>query len=347
LSPRRASPHASTAPTGETALAVMRAEDAGAFAELVEPYRRELHVHCYRMLASYEDAQDLVQETFLRAWNRRETFEGRAPLRAWLYRIATNACLDFLGRRPDRAHLPLPDDTRREEVPWLEPAPDQLLTATPEQQDPGAVAVTRETIELAFLVAVQYLPPRQRAVLILRDVLGWPAKEAASLLETTVASANSALQRARATMRRHLPAARTNWAQVGEPGSREHDLVRRYMEATDRSDIDGLKALFHEELRFAMPPDPRVWIGREACVQAWVDGGLGSPDLGEFRTHATSANLQPAVANYLRQPGDTHFRLFAMDVLTIREGLIAEVITFSGDALQPFDLPPALGKDEP
>jgi RNA polymerase sigma-70 factor (TIGR02960 family) len=342
LSPRRASSHASTAPTGETALAVMSAEDAGAFAELVEPYRRELQVHCYRMLASYEDAQDLVQETFLRAWRRRETFEGRAPLRAWLYRIATNACLDFLGRRPERAHLPLPDDTGHEEVPWLQPAPEQLFGAGPDQQDPGAVAVTRETIELAFLVAVQYLPPRQRAVLILRDVLGWPAKETASLLETTVASANSALQRARTTMRKHLPAIRTNWAQTSELSGREQALVQRYMEATDRSDIDGLKALFHEELRFAMPPDPRVWIGREACVQAWVDGGLGSADLGEFRTRATSANLQPAVANYLRQPGDVHFHLFSMDVLSIRDGLIAEVIAFGGDALHPFDLPRTL-----
>jgi RNA polymerase sigma-70 factor, ECF subfamily len=193
LSPHRVSSQASDAPTGERVVALMRTEDADAFADLVEPYRRELFVHCYRMLASYEDAQDLVQETFLRAWRRRETFEGRAPLRAWLYRIATNACLDFLGRRPDRANLPLPDDDRQGEVAWLQPAPDQLLVATPDRQDPGAVAVTRETIELAFLVAVQHLPPRQRAVLILRDVLGWPAKETASLLETSVASANSAL----------------------------------------------------------------------------------------------------------------------------------------------------------
>jgi RNA polymerase sigma-70 factor (TIGR02960 family) len=342
LSPRRVSSPVSAAPTGETIVALMRAEDAGAFAEVVEPYRRELHVHCYRMLASYEDAQDLVQETFLRAWRRRATYEGRAPLRAWLYRIATNACLDFLGRRPERAHLPLPDDARQGEVPWLQPAPDQLLAATPNQQEPGAVAVTRETIELAFLVAVQHLPPRQRAVLILRDVLGWPAKDAASLLETSVASANSALQRARATMRMHLPAARMNWAQTAEPSSREQALVQRYMEATDHTDVDALKALFHEELRFAMPPEPGLWIGRDACVQSWVDGGFGSPQFGEFRTRATSANLQPAVANYVRQPGDSHFRLFAIDVLTIRDGLITEVIAFGGDALQPFDLLPIL-----
>lgn len=334
-------------PTRDTAIATMRAEDAGAFAELVEPYRRELHVHCYRMLASYEDAQDLVQETFLRAWRRRETFEGRATLRAWLYRIATNACLDFLDRRPERTHLPLPDEDRRGEVPWLQPAPDRLLVAAPDQQEPGAATVTRETIELAFLVAVQHLPPRQRAVLILRDVLGWPAKEAASLLGTTVASANSALQRARSTMRTHLPAARTDWTPTAEPSSRERALVQRYMEATDRTDVDALKALFHEELRFAMPPDPGLWIGRDACVQSWVDGGFGSPQFGELRTRATSANLQPAVANYVRQPGDSHFQLFAVDVLTVRDGLITEVIAFGGDALEPFELPRTIDDDAP
>jgi RNA polymerase sigma-70 factor (TIGR02960 family) len=342
LSPRHVTSEVSAAPTRESVLATVRAEDAGAFAELVEPYRRELRVHCYRMLASYEDAQDLVQETFLRAWRRRETFEGRAPLRAWLYRIATNACLDFLDRRPERAHLSLPDDAGQGEVPWLQPAPDRMLAATPDQQEPGAVAVTRETIELAFLVAVQHLPPRQRAVLILRDVLGWPAKDAASLLEITVASANSALQRARTTMRTHLPAARLDWTSTAEPSRREQVLVQRYMEATDHTDVDALKALFHEELRFAMPPEPGVWLGRDACVQAWVDGGFGSPEFGEFRTRATSANFQPAVANYIRQPGDRHFRLFAVDVLTIRDGRITEVIAFGGDALEPFDLPPVL-----
>ncbi|WP_052669937.1 RNA polymerase subunit sigma-70 [Nitriliruptor alkaliphilus] len=336
---------ASVAPTHDAVIATMRTEDAGAFAQLVEPHRRELHVHCYRMLASYEDAQDLVQETFLRAWRRRETFEGRAPLRAWLYRIATNACLDFLDRRPERTHLPLADEASQGEVPWLQPAPDRFLVGSPGQQEPGAAIVTRETIELAFLVAVQHLPPRQRAVLILRDVLGWPAKDAASLLETSVASANSALQRARVTMRTHLPGDRTDWTPTTEPSGQERDLVQRYMAATDRTDIDALKALFHEELRFAMPPQPGVWVGRDTCVQAWVDGGLGSPEFGELRTLATSANLQPAVANYVRGPGDSHFRLFAVDVLTIRDGLISDIIAFGGDELEPFDLPGTLDEE--
>jgi ketosteroid isomerase-like protein len=143
-------------------------------------------------------------------------------------------------------------------------------------------------------------------------------------------------------MRVHLPAARMNWAQPSEADSREHALVKRYMEATDHADIDALTALFHEDLRFAMPPDTRVWIGRETCVRAWVDGGLGSPELGEFRTRATSANLQPAVANYLREPGDSLFRLFSIDVLTVRDGLITEVTMFGGDALEPFGLPRTL-----
>lgn len=339
MSPRPVTSGTSVAPTRDAVIATMRTQDAGAFAQLVEPHRRELQVHCYRMLASYEDAQDLVQETFLRAWRRRETFEGRATLRAWLYRIATNACLDFLDRRPERTHLPLPEDASQGEVSWLQPAPDQFLVASPGQQEPGDVTVTRETIELAFLVAVQHLPPRQRAVLILRDVLGWPAKDAAALLETSVASANSALQRARTTMRTHLPDARMDWTPTAEPSRQERDLVQRYMEATDRTDIDALKVLFHEELRFAMPPEPGVWVGRDTCVRSWVDGGFGSPEFGEFRTRATSANLQPAVANYVRQPGDSHFRLFAIDVLTIRDGLITEVTAFGGDALEPFGLP--------
>jgi hypothetical protein len=143
-------------------------------------------------------------------------------------------------------------------------------------------------------------------------------------------------------MRMHLPAARMDWAQTAEPSGRERALVQRYMQATDHTDVDTLKALFHEDLRFAMPPEPGLWVGRDVCVQAWVDGGFGSPEFGEFRTLSTSANLQPAVANYVRRPGDSHFRLFAIDVLTISHGLITAVTAFGGDALEPFDLPRTL-----
>ena len=180
--------------------------DEPAFSGLAERHRRELHVHCYRMLGSFEDAEDTVQETFLRAWRRRETFEGRSTFRAWLYRIATNACLDLLAKRR-------PEPATGGEVLWLQPYPDRLLDELPagDADEPEAVAVARETIELAYVVAVQHLAPRPRAVLILRDVLGWPAKDVAELLGDSVNSVNSALQRARAGMREHLPAERQDW----------------------------------------------------------------------------------------------------------------------------------------
>src|SRR5918995_126434 len=176
-----------------------------AFSALVERHRRELQVHCYRMLGSLDEAEDLTQETFLRAWRKRASFEGRSTIRAWLYRIATNACLDALQRRPRRA--------TGGGVAWLQPYPDELLEGVAAPGDePDAAAVEKETIELAFMVAVQHLPPRPRAVLILRDVLGWSAKETAALLETSVPAANSALQRARAALKEHLPEHRSEWA---------------------------------------------------------------------------------------------------------------------------------------
>jgi len=190
-------------------------------------------VYCYRMLGSLSDAEDLAQETFLRAWKARDRFEGRASVRTWLYRIATNACLDVLARRPRRV---LPDQLGpagepggplpAADLPWLEPVPDRLL----DEAGPDAVVVERETIELAYLAAVQYLPPRQRAVLVLRDVLGWSAKETADLLETSVASANSALQRARATLRERLPARRAEWT-AGDATAQETALLKQFIAA--------------------------------------------------------------------------------------------------------------------
>ncbi len=185
------------------------AGDEPAFAALTERHRRELHVHCYRMLASFDEAEDAVQETFLRAWRSRASFEGDSLFRAWLYRIATNVCLD-LRRSSSRRVREL---RSLAEVPWLQPYPDRLLDeVAPTDDQPDAVVVARETIELAFLAAMQVLPPRQRAALILRDVLGWPARETASLLDSSVAAANSALQRARATMQEHLPSRRVEWS---------------------------------------------------------------------------------------------------------------------------------------
>src|SRR6187431_3497612 len=227
--------------------------DEPAFSGLAERHRRELHVHCYRMLGSFEDAEDTVQETFLRAWRRRQTFEGRSTFRAWLYRIATNACLDLLARcRPRPA--------TGGEVLWLQPYPDRLLDELPadDADEPETVAVARETIELAYLVAVQHLAPRPRAALILRDVLGWPAKDVADLLGDSVNSVNSALQRARAGMREHLPAERQDWT-GGEEDAATRELVRRYTDASVATDIGALTALLRDDVRSSMPPTPGLY----------------------------------------------------------------------------------------
>jgi RNA polymerase sigma-70 factor (TIGR02960 family) len=318
-----------------------RTDDAGGFALLTERFRRELLAHCYRMLASYEDAQDMTQETFLRAWAKRESFEGRASLRTWLYRIATNTCLDFLEKRRDRT--PIPTELHGAggtgtEVLYLQPWPDS------QPDDPHERAVAKETIELAFIVAVQHLPPRQRAVLILRDVLGWPAQETADILELTLTSANSALQRARATMREHLPEGRLDWSgrAAQELKDDERRLVAAYVRAHESLDIDGLSALLRDDLRFAMPPQPGVWVGRDETVQGWVDGGFGRGEYADWKCRTTTANGQPAVAMYLRRPGASTYEAFTMDVLRVQNGLIAEIITFDSDVFDWFRLPSQL-----
>src|SRR6188472_4738555 len=244
--------------------------DEPTFSGLAERHRRVLHVHCYRMLGSFEDAEDSVQETFLRAWRRRETFEGRSTFRAWLYRIATNACLDLLAKRR-------PEPATGGEVLWLQPYPDRLLDELPAgaADEPEAVAVARETVELAYLIAVQHLAPRPRAVLILRDVLGWPAKDVADTLGDSVNSVNSALQRARAGMREHLPAERQDWT-GGEENADTREIVRRFTDASVATDVDALAALLRDDVRCSMPPTPGLQVGREAVVNGWfADGFVG------------------------------------------------------------------------
>ena len=250
----------------EDALAVVRSGDEAAFARLVQRHRRELHVHCYRMTASFDEAEDLVQETFLRAWSRRETFEaheGGRLFRAWLYRIATNACLDAARKQRRR----VPSVSRAVgEVPWIQPYPDRLLDeivadpTAPDDGDPGVRAVTRESIEFAFLAIIQLLPPRQRAVLLLRDVLGWPADRTASMLETTVPSANSALQRARATLEQHRSSADVG-RPVKEPTPEDLALLAKFIDAHERSDPDAAIAVAREDIRISMPPQPHVFEG--------------------------------------------------------------------------------------
>ena len=308
-----------------------------AFSGLAERHRRELHVHCYRMLGSFEDAEDTVQETFLRAWRRRETFEGRSTLRAWLYRIATNACLDLLAKRR-------PEPATGGEVLWLQHYPDRLLDELPagDADEPETVAVARETIELAYLVAVQHLAPRTRAVLILRDVLGWPAKDVAELLGDSVNSVNSALQRARAGMREHLPAERHDWTGgEGDAGTRE--LVRRYTDASVAKDIDGLAALLRYDVRCSMPPTPGLHVGRDTVVNDWVESGFEG--LGQMRTVLTSVNRQPAIAFYLWQEPQGAYLPLTIDVLRVSGGEIAEIVTFHDDQFPRLGLPARLPAD--
>ena len=320
--------------------AAVRSGDPTRFALLTERYRRELQVHCYRMLANYEDARDMTQETFLRAWNKRESFKGHAALRTWLYRIATNACLDFLEKRGDRTPVPSGLPGPGSELSYLQPYPDRMLP-----EDPQESVVARETVELAFIVAVQHLPPRQRAVFILRDVLGWPASTAAGALELTVASVTSALQRARGTMRAQLAGRRLDWRSPAthELSDDERGVMRSYIDAHERGDLEGLTALLRDDLRFAMLPDPgTVSTTAGDAVDGWVSGGLFQRGHDDWRGITTTVNRMPAAALYLRTPDDPEYRLFAVAVLRIVDGRIAELTGFDATDKPWLDLPPTL-----
>ena len=318
--------------TDQTVTAAIAADEP-AFAALAERHRRELHVHCYRMLASFDEAEDAVQETFLKAWRGRSGFDGGPQFRAWLYRIATNVCLDMLRRSSRRAA-----GGSFAEVPWLQPYPDLLLDqAAPSDEQPEAVAVERETISLAFLAALQVLPPRQRAALIARDLLGWPASETASALGTSVAAANSALQRARATMQAHLPPKRAEWS-AREPSAEERELVEKFIAAHERFDAEAVVAIAAQDLRVTMPPLPYCFDGLEAIRPLMADAAA----MGEWRLIPVAANRMPAAASYLRRPGDSQFRAFKFDVMRIEAGRIAEITTFNADLFAAFGLAPTL-----
>jgi RNA polymerase sigma-70 factor (TIGR02960 family) len=307
------------------------------FAALAKRHRRELHVHCYRMLASFDEAEDAVQETFLRAWRNRERFEGDSLVRAWLYRIATNVCLDMIRSRSRR----VPELHSFAEVPWLQPYPDRLLDEmAPTDDQPDAVVVARETIELAFLAAMQVLPPRQRAALILRDLLGMPATETASLLDTSVAAANSALQRARATMQEHLPSHRLEWSAL-EPSAEERALLERFIDAHERCDAAAAVAIASKDIRITMPPHPFCFDGLETIARS-LESAFGVDRDGDWRLVPTMANRMPTAASYLKRPGDTEFRAFKFDVLRIENGAIAEITTFGASLFPVFELPPTL-----
>jgi RNA polymerase sigma-70 factor, ECF subfamily len=308
-----------------------RSQEETAFAAQLERHRRELHIHCYRMLASFDDAEDAVQDAFLRAWKYRDSRDEAVPVRPWLYRIATNACLDLIAR--DRKRSAISDDATGEpsEVTWLQPYPDALLElVAPREGEPDAIVVTKETIELAFLTVIQLLTPPQRAALILCDVLGWSAAEAAATLETTVASVNGALQRARATLRKHLPS-RKEWPTGVDATEAERELVRKFVEASEKADMGWFASVIREDAVFRMPPEPGETVGRDAMMQLWIEGGFGTTM--QLEGVPTRANRQPAVAFYNR--GEA----MALDVIRIEEGMITEVITFPPTVFEQFGLP--------
>lgn len=332
--------------------AAARAGDERAFAGLARRYRYELQLHCYRMLGSYDDSDDMVHETFLRAWRRRETYQPSSAFRVWLYRVATGACLDFLDhwphtRRPaSHPDLAAPPAAL---ITWVQPYPDTLLDAiASDASSPGEPAVPKETVDLAFLTALQHLPPRQRAVLIMRDVLGRPAKETAVVLEASLASVNSALQRARPTLRRHLPGERLARTPAGDAGATaERVALERFMAAIERTDDAAIARLLAEDARAGRQPgtggydgtEPAYAEGRDAILAAWAPAlhGPGSP---EFRFLPAYANRQAAAASYARTRGrGEEFRPFALTVLRVENGMIRDLSSFSADLFPAFGLP--------
>jgi RNA polymerase sigma-70 factor (ECF subfamily) len=307
--------------------------DEAAFADLTQRHRRELHVHCYRMLGSYDEAEDAVQETLLRAWRHRDTFDGTQP-RAWLYRIATNVCLDTLRQRSRRATKA----ASLADLPWLQPYPDRLLDeVAPRGDEPDAVAVERETIELAFLAALQALPPRQRAALIARDVLAWTASDTASLLGMSVPAANSALQRARATMQTHLPARRSEWS-AGPATATERDLLAQFIDAHERRDAAAAIAIAARDIRVTMPPYLMRFDGLDG-LRPLLERALGPEREGEWQLVPTAVNRLPAAASYLLRPGDSVYRALKLDVLRIEGAKIAEITTFGSMHFPRLGLP--------
>ncbi|MEV6134767.1 RNA polymerase subunit sigma-70 [Nocardia sp. NPDC051990] len=315
--------------------------DEAAFAGLAERYRWELRVHCYRMLGSFDEAEDLVQETLLRAWRYRGSFQGRSTFRAWLYRIATNVCLDFLDRHPRQPAAGAAGGPA--EVEWLQPFPDRLLEPVADREaEPETAVVARETIELAFLVAIQHLPARQRAVLILRDVLGWSAAETGELLGMSVAAVKSALQRARPVLRAHLPQRGSGQAMV--PTTQERELLRRFMTAHERADIATFAELLSADVRLSMPPLPYSFVGR-AEVAAFAEQALGPGSAlhrGQWRGVPVSANRQPAMAGYIRRPGDPSYQAQVLNVVRVEHGRISEITAFRPEVFEAFGLPATL-----
>lgn len=326
--------------------------DSGAFELLTEPYRHELLAHCYRMLGSPQDAEDLVQETLLRAWRRLNTFEGRASLRSWLYKIATNACLDALARRPRRTLPPAlyPAANPRTSMPervsepiWIEPIPDELLVPYDSTFTPEARYEARESISLSFLVALQILPPRQRCVLILRDVLEWPASELAEMLGTSLASVNSLLHRARVTLRKHYPAQQHDLQSPVPVDQATKTLLDRYVRAWESADVEEIIGLLTEDSIFTMPPFP-LWIHGQSAIRSFIAATILNGEAhGRWRLLSIRANGGPGFAWYQKDEPRQIYQAFAIQVLTWDGGKVADITTFVEPSLfRFFNLPAEL-----
>jgi RNA polymerase sigma-70 factor (ECF subfamily) len=305
------------------------------FEELAEPFRRELKLHCYRMLGSLHEAEDLVQETYLRAWRSFDRFEG-GSFRAWLYRIATNACLNALASRKNMQRLlpdqqapaattfQMPEGTPSADISWLEPYPDSNLEGIADiAPDPAARYASHEAVQLAFVAAIQQLPPRQRVVLLLCDVLGWAAGEAATLLGGSTASINSALQRARATLAKRYPEGRPS--ATASPNTTERELLDRYLRAWEDNDLDGFVALLKEDATYTMPPWLQWYTGRNAMRSFFA---MAWQDRGDVLLLPTAANRQPAFAMYTRPGAGEPWTARAVHVLTLEQDLISRLTLF-------------------
>jgi RNA polymerase sigma-70 factor (TIGR02960 family) len=325
-----------------------RAGDGDAFRQLTDPHRRELQVHCYRILGSLQDAEDALQDTLLAAWQGLGGFEERASLRTWLYRVATNRCLNSLrsaSRRPRMdwsiSDVEPPEPTRLGEVVWLEPCPDLLLEGLAnDPPGPEARYETSEAISLAFVTALQLLPPRQRAVLILRDVLGFHAREVADMLDATVEAVTSALKRARATLERRLADSAEREPPPAANSPAEAELVGRLTRAYETGDVDGLVALLTDDVWVAMPPVPLEYQGRElaAWFHAWVTFRQGRT----YQLVPTRANGQLAFAAYLRDPGGGPRHAMGLLVFTLTGDRICAITRFENGVLPRFGLPRTL-----
>ncbi len=326
-------------------LAAARDGDEDAFRRLVAPYAPQLHAHCYRMLGSLHDTEDVLQEAMLRAWRGLARFDGRSAFRTWLYRIATNVCLDVIRRRPKRV-LPVDYEPSTVSDPaptanvWIDPYPDEQLELEDGYASPEARYEQREAVELAFVAALQHLPPRQRAVLILREVLGFSAAEVADALGSTDASVNSALQRARRAVEERIPE-RSQQATARSLGdSHIRGLVDRFSDALQRGDTPGVLAVLSEDVTFSMPPHAGSWRGRDAVADSWLMPS-GAPL--SLRSLSTRANGQPAVAAYRLTPEGDRFVPIALDVLTLDGASIGEVTAFrTPELFSSFGLPTEL-----